>query len=111
MQPKILLLALATTAAAAALPSPDSNRPAVVDARDNHSPAPPAEDDGTVIEARATHTWTAAGGCKTDWGGKCLNTCKSEAKKKGYDCKAINDNIWKGDCWLGWSICDCGCKT
>ncbi|KAG7294394.1 hypothetical protein NEMBOFW57_004465 [Staphylotrichum longicolle] len=97
-------------------------------ARDNHSPAPPADENDnhsprtharaeaeaeaeaeTEAEAAAAaaanryHKWNAHGGCQTDWGGRCLNKCKAEAKDKGYHCKKVSDHIWKEECWLGWS--------
>lgn len=96
MHPKLLLVSLA--AVAAAMPSPATVDNAQVE----------AESD---ISARADYTrWNASGGCKTDWGGRCLNQCKSEAKSKGYSCSKVLSNIWKEECWLGWSVCACVCR-
>lgn len=70
----------------------------------------PSAADDSILEARAPPTkWEAKGGCKTDWGGRCLNQCKSEARSMGQTCR-IGSNIWKSDCWLGWSVCTCYCK-
>ncbi|KXX73460.1 hypothetical protein MMYC01_210017 [Madurella mycetomatis] len=89
MQLKLLLVGL--VAVAAAMPSP-----ATVDNAQGET-----ESD---ISARADYRkWNASGGCKTDWGGRCLNKCKSEAKSKGYTCDKVASNIWKEECWLGWS--------
>lgn len=140
MQPTILLLTLTTLAAAipANTPrNPDNQMPAPPDisitdnhsprARDNHSPAPPtdgddyntSENDNHSPRARAAeaeaaanryHKWNAHGGCQTDWGGRCLNKCKAEAKDKGYKCDKVSDHIWKEECWLGWSVCTCYCS-
>ncbi|RYP57607.1 hypothetical protein DL769_009385 [Monosporascus sp. CRB-8-3] len=78
MQLKLLLIGLATIATA--MPSPDGHRPAV-EARDSHMPASPAVNaDDSILETRATRKWQASGGCKTDWGGRCLN------KSRGDDC-------------------------
>ncbi|KAH7109989.1 hypothetical protein EDB81DRAFT_832727 [Dactylonectria macrodidyma] len=64
-----------------------------------------------ILETRASKTWQASGGCKTNWGGgRCLDTCEAEATAKGYKCTAINSNIRKDECWLGWCACDCECK-
>ncbi|RYP79537.1 hypothetical protein DL770_006614 [Monosporascus sp. CRB-9-2] len=72
MQLKFLLIGLATTATA--MPSPDSHR-STVEARDNSMPAPPAVSaDAPILETRALKRWNASGGCKTDWGGRCLDT-------------------------------------
>ncbi|KAJ6790055.1 hypothetical protein PWT90_03966 [Aphanocladium album] len=66
--------------------------------------------DNLLIDARAPPTkWEAKGGCRTDWGGNCLNQCKKEAKQKGQTCK-LGTHIWKSECWLGWCVCDCFCK-
>lgn len=110
MQLKLLLLGLAT--AAIAMPSPADGNNLAVEVRDNNMPAPPADNaDDLVLEARAPPTkWQASGGCKTDWGGKCLNQCKKEAKSMGQKCK-LGSNIWKDECWLGWSVCTCYCKA
>ncbi|KAJ5619709.1 hypothetical protein N7510_003693 [Penicillium lagena] len=62
-----------------------------------------------LVTTAAAHNWQAAGGCKTNWGGRCLNTCKTEAKAKNYSCTEFKDDIWKSDCFLGWEVCDCGC--
>lgn len=109
MQLKLLLLAGLATAVTA-LSSPNGQR---VDPKDDHAPITgDSEDgDGPILNTRAEYKeWNASGGCKTDWAGRCQSTCKKEAKAKGYSCDKITSNIWKEDCWLGWSVCDCVCK-
>ncbi|KAK4038951.1 hypothetical protein C8A01DRAFT_16985 [Parachaetomium inaequale] len=122
----ILLLTLTT--AAAAIPATEDNKPNtdVLQPRGNvhvtsfsfdADPASSEVDgddddssDGNTLTSRAsTKQWNAKGGCKRDWGGRCLNTCKSEARKKGYNCDRVKDQIWKEDCWLGWCVCACYC--
>lgn len=100
MQSKLLIISLA--AIGMAMPSPADDTTQAVTAFDSV--------ENLLIDTRAPPTkWQAKGGCKTDWGGKCLNQCKKEAKDKGQTCK-IGSNIWKSDCWLGWCVCDCFCS-
>ncbi|KAG7284840.1 hypothetical protein NEMBOFW57_009455 [Staphylotrichum longicolle] len=104
MQLKLALRTLATTAfatTALAMPSspPAAAAAAAASARDNGMPAPPInydiettetddihwprDDSSALLETRAPTKWQAAGGCRTDWGGNCLNKCKAEAPGKG----------------------------
>lgn len=102
MQSKFLILSVAAIGMAMPSPADDGTTPAVE--------AAIGTADAALIDARAPPTkWQAKGGCKTDWGGKCLNQCKKEAKDKGQTCK-LGSNIWKSDCWLGWCVCDCYCS-
>ncbi|EAQ84051.1 predicted protein [Chaetomium globosum CBS 148.51] len=113
--PLILLLTLATTTTTA-IPAPDQPAAAL---QQRNTDTPPSDDTTTTtttttttpfffsvddnandsgLAARAkSQKWNASGGCKTNWGGRCLNTCKKEAKKKGYSCKKVVDHIWKSD--------------
>jgi cytochrome c553 len=88
-----LLLATLITAAAAA-PAPEAA-------------AAPAE--AGDVSTLATKKWTASGGCKTDWAGRCNAQCIGEAKQKGYKCKEVDSDITGSNCFVGWSTCKCTC--
>ena len=74
-------------------------------------PAPVAVADDATIQARATQQWTASGGCKTDWGGRCYAMCLGEAQTKwpNLDCTSVSGVISGSNCWVGWNICRCTC--
>ncbi|PHH89600.1 hypothetical protein CDD83_5691 [Cordyceps sp. RAO-2017] len=68
-----------------------------------------AGDEG--LEARAAaFSWTANGGCKQDWAGRCNNQCFGEARSKPQCAgKTVFSGIESSGCWLTWNICRCQC--
>ncbi|KAF9584505.1 hypothetical protein BGW38_006209 [Lunasporangiospora selenospora] len=55
-------------------------------------------------------SWTASGGCKTDWAGRCNNQCIGEASKKpACNGKKTFSGIESSNCVWGWNICKCQC--
>lgn len=74
------------------------------------APAPEPEIDARgEIDVRAKKSWTAKGGCKTDWAGRCGAQCIGEGLGKGCKKADIDSGIESSHCVWGWNICRCRC--
>ncbi|KAE8340176.1 hypothetical protein BDV24DRAFT_164628 [Aspergillus arachidicola] len=64
--------------------------------------------DTTNVQARKS--WTAEGGCKVDWAGRCNAQCIGEGVRS-HGCKKddISSGIESSNCIIGWNICKCSC--
>ncbi|BAE62691.1 unnamed protein product [Aspergillus oryzae RIB40] len=73
--------------------------------------AAPAEAEARdTANVQARKSWTAEGGCKTDWAGRCNAQCIGEGVRS-HGCKKsdISSGIESSHCFFGWNICKCSC--
>ncbi|KAE8412296.1 mannosyltransferase putative-domain-containing protein [Aspergillus pseudocaelatus] len=73
--------------------------------------AAPAEAEARdTANVQARKSWTAEGGCKTDWAGRCNAQCIGEGVRS-HGCKKgdISSGIESSHCVIGWNICKCSC--